>query len=172
MSVRLSKNDCAGRPEDEAIMASRFTVKTKIHAPIDVVFKRLTDFEHAADRIEGITKMEMLTEGPVGVGTRFKETRLFMRKEATEEMEVTSFQQPTGYSLGCESCGCQYDTDFKLTPADGGTEVEMRFRAQPLTLGAKVMSVIFKPMVKSVVKTCEKDLDDIKRSIEQDAAAG
>ena len=47
-----------------------------------------------------------------------------------------------------------------------GTEVEMTFEATPLTLPAKMMSVLMRPMIKSVAKHCMQDLEDLKASIE------
>ena len=38
------------------------------------VFDRITDLHNAAERIEAITHLEVLTEGPIGAGTRFRET--------------------------------------------------------------------------------------------------
>ncbi len=92
-------------------------------------------------------------------------------REATEEMEITAFDPPRGYSVGCESCGCRYHSAFRFTPNGAGTDVEMVFDAQPLTLAAKIMSFLMKPMIKSVLKECARDLHDLKAAMEADAAA-
>lgn len=141
-------------------------IETHIKAPVERVFQQATNFSNAPEFIEGITKVEMLTDGPVGVGTRFRETRIMFKREATEEMEVTDFRSPNAYTLGCENHGCRYQSEFQFTPVDGGTRVSMTFEAQPLTTVAKIMSILTRPMMKSVAKHCLKDLEDIKRSIE------
>jgi hypothetical protein len=48
----------------------------------------------------------------------------------------------------------------------------MQFDGQPLTIFAKIMSVLMKPMMKSLAKMIEKDLDDLKAAIESVAAKG
>ena len=56
--------------------------------PVEDVFAVFTDLHRAAERIRGIERLEVLTDGPVGKGTRFRETRIMFRREATEEHRV------------------------------------------------------------------------------------
>lgn len=142
-----------------------------ISAPPEEVFDRAADFGNAADFISGITKVELLTDGPIQQGSRFRETRKMFGKEATEEMEVTLLERPERYALGCESCGCKYHSEFTFKPQGSGTDVEVTFEATPLTFMAKVMGVIFRPMAKMCLKAIEKDVDDLKNSIEGNLGA-
>ena len=137
-----------------------------IAAPLERVFDAFVDIEHWSNRISGITRVEMLTQGAVGVGTRFRETRIMFKKEATEEMEITALDPSHSYTLGCESNGCRYKSDFIFTEEGNGTALEMTFEATPLTFTAKVMSILMKPMMKKMVEMCSKDLDDLKASVE------
>jgi carbon monoxide dehydrogenase subunit G len=143
-----------------------FKVERYVEAPPEKVFDRLSDFRRAPETISGIKKVEMLTAGPVGVGTRFKETRVMFSREATETMEVIAFERPTGYTLTCESCGCRYVCTFRVTSKGTGTNVEMRFAAEGLTWFAKVMGFLMRPMTKMCLKAIAKDLDDVKAAIE------
>ena len=145
---------------------AEITIKKHIKAPLEQVFDRPADFPNAAKTVSGIERVEMLTDGPVGVGTRFRETRKFYKREATEEMEVTAFERPRCYALGSESHGCRYHSELRFHAVDGGTDVEMRFQAEPLTGFAKVMSVLMRPMMKGVTKCLEQDLEDIKNALE------
>jgi carbon monoxide dehydrogenase subunit G len=142
------------------------TVKKHVEAPPEKVFEVASDFAKAPEHIRGIAKVEMLTDGPVGAGTRFRETRIMFKREATEEMEVTAFDPPRSYALGCENHGCKYHSVLTFTPNGDGTDVEMTFEATPLTVFAKVMSVAMSPMIKKVAVECSKDLDDLKAAVE------
>lgn len=51
----------------------------RFRAPRERVFDVCSSFEHAADRIAGIERVEMLTDGPMRVGTWFRETRIMTR---------------------------------------------------------------------------------------------
>lgn len=144
----------------------KLTARETIAAPVDEVFAVAADFANAPEVIGGIERVEMLTDGPVGVGTRFRETRVLHGREGTEEMEVTEFEPPERYALGCESHGCLYRTVFRFTPSGDSTEVDMIFEATPQTFFAKVMSVVMRPAIKSIAKLVEQDLADIKRAAE------
>jgi len=149
----------------------QLSVKKYIEAPVAEVFARAADFAGAAERISGITKMEMLTEGPVGIGTRFRETRIMFGKEATEEMEITVFEPEKRYGLAAESHGTRYYSEFLFAASGSGTDVEMTFQATPLTFFAKIMSVLMRPMMKMMAKLCLQDLSDLKASIEAPTSA-
>ena len=141
----------------------------EIDAPVDLVFDRCTNLHRWADTITAIEKIEVLTDGDVGVGTRFRETRKMFGREATEEMEFLEFDRPSGYLLGAESNGCRYRTRFRLEAVgDNGakTKLTFEFQAEPLNLFAKVMAFLMKPMLKKVVGMVQKDLEDVKRACE------
>ena len=132
----------------------------------DAVFRTLTDLEHAAEHVSGIKKLELLTDGPVGLGTRFRETRMMFKKEATEEMEITAFDPGRSYTVECESCGCHYSTEIRCEPQGAGTEVTMDMHYRPLTFMAKMMTPLGILMSGSLKKLFEKDLEDLKRHSE------
>ena len=110
---------------------------------------------------------EFLTEQRSGVGTRFRETRIMMKREATETMEITAFQPPQGYTLEANSCGCHYTTTISLSEAGPGqTRITMNFSGVPKTFAAKLMiplGWLFRGTMKKYVL---KDLQDIKTYIE------
>lgn len=144
-----------------------FTITKHIPHPVEAVFATASDFPNAAENVEGIVRVEMLTEGPVGLGTRFKETRIMFKREASETMEVTRWEPPRCYVLSADSHGCKYESTLTFESVDdgAGTQVSMTFDARPYKFMAKVMAVVFRPMFKSCMKLIEKDLDDIGKSI-------
>lgn len=130
------------------------TVSTHVAAPVERVFEVYTRIDKAAERIPDITKIEMLTEGPFGKGTRWRETRVMFKKEATEEMWVTGFDPPRSYTVEAESHGMHYSTLFSFTPEGDGTKVTWTFSGTPVSLGAKIMAPIFNVLMKGTMKKC------------------
>ncbi len=65
---------------------STITTSVLVLAPVDRTFEAFCELDKAVERIPGITALEVLTDGPFGEGTRWRETRLMFKKEATEEM--------------------------------------------------------------------------------------
>ncbi|MCG8653648.1 MAG: SRPBCC family protein, partial [Pirellulales bacterium] len=118
---------------------SGITITEKIAAPADLVFQRSTDIAAWPDFISSITGVKLLTDGPVGVGTKFVETRMMYGREASEQMEVTEFDPPHGYTLEAENHGAHYYSRFRFQTDGTGTAVTLSFDAQPLTLMAKLL---------------------------------
>jgi carbon monoxide dehydrogenase subunit G len=139
------------------------TVSTQVAAPIEQVFKVYTDLEKAVERIPDITALEVLSKGPFGEGTRWRETRLMFKKEATEEMWVTGFDPPKSYTVEAQSHGMRYSTLFLFAPEGDGTKVSWTFAGTPLTLGAKIMAPIFNVFMKGVMIKCmRRDLEALR----------
>ena len=145
------------------------TCTSKINAPLEKVFEVFTDFSNAADRIDGIKSLDLLSDAPIGKGTRFRETRVMFGKEATEEMEITDFQPNESYRVEAESCGTHYVTDYTFRNDGTATIVELSFAGNPVSLMGKLMSPMFFFMKNTLRKCLEEDLSCLKKFIENQA---
>lgn len=137
-----------------------------IDAPPQRVFDVFADLAQAPSRISAIKKIEILTPGPVGVGTRFRETRVMFGKEASETMDITGFDPPRSYRTEARSCGTHYVSTMTFEPEGPATRVTMHFTGRPLTLTAKLLSFMLFFMMGACAKAITKDLEDLKRHIE------
>lgn len=142
------------------------SVSETIQAPVDRVFALFSDFHHCADHVAAIKHCEVLTDGPVGQGTRFRETRVMYGREATEEMEVTAFDPGKHYRVEARSHGAHYISDFHFVPQGDATQVTMTFEARAESLFARLMSIFSKAMLKSVARGVHQDMLDLKRAAE------
>ena len=138
------------------------THEVRIDAPLSRVFQVYTDLGKAAERIQGIRRLELLTPGPVQEGTRFRETRVMFGKESTETMEIADLRPERSYSVKAESCGARYLTTFSFEPDEGRTKVRVEFGATPVSFFAKLMAPMMGFMSKSVSKCLEADCADLK----------
>lgn len=141
------------------------SVTETVAAPPERVFDMATDLSRAAERIDGIESVEVLTDGPVGVGTRWRETR---RGMGTEELEITGYDPPRSYDAECESCGCHFASRLGFEPTAEGTLVTMQISSRPLTLFAKLMAPVSALMAGAMRKALAADLAAIKRAAEAD----
>lgn len=129
----------------------------------------LTDLANAEQVMSGVTKIEVLTDGPYAVGTRWRETRKMMGKEATEEMWVVELEEPTSTVVNAESGGARYRTAFALAPDGQATKLSMNFSAELLdpSLVQRVMQALFGRLGLSMTKkVVAKDLADIAAAAE------
>ncbi len=145
----------------------KISISEHFAVPPERAFAALTDFANLAGVISGIQRIEVITPGPVGLGTRIRETRTMYGREATEEMQVTEWEPPHAFTLEAHSHGAHYVTRHTLVPKDGGTQVSLEFDAMPKTLGARILAVLMRRMVKSVRVLLEKDLQEAKAAAEK-----
>ncbi|MDP7069948.1 MAG: SRPBCC family protein [Phycisphaerales bacterium] len=138
------------------------SISRRIAAPQQRVWDVITDLEGCAERIEAIVKVEMLTGPSVGVGTRWKETRLLFKRETTETMEITAFEPPLRYLVEADSCGAHFASELRCEP-DGGaaTVLSMTMETTPRTWFAKLMKPLARLTMGTTRKMLERDLDDI-----------
>jgi len=148
---------------------AKFSMREHINAPPEIVFEVASDFHHAAENIEGIENLEVLTDGPIGVGTRFRETRVMFGKSSTEELEITEFDAPHSYVVASDSCGAHFRAEYRFVGDIAGTHVRLEFDCQPVTLVAKLMSPLSWLMMGPMKKCIAADLNDLKRIAEERA---
>ncbi|MEO0827006.1 MAG: SRPBCC family protein [Cyanobacteria bacterium J06642_9] len=80
-------------------MPISFTSEFEIEAPPAQVVAAMVDFDSWHRWMDGLVKIEKLTDGPYGVGTQWRETRKMFGKEASEVFEVTGFEPPHTVNL-------------------------------------------------------------------------
>ena len=143
-----------------------FAFTQLVAAPIPAVFAAFTDFEHAAAHVKDIVRIEMLTPGPVGVGTKFKETRKMFGKESTETMEVTAFAPNQLVELSANSCGAEIKSRFTFSPDGPATRVGVDVQTRALTFTAKLFRPLAFVMMGAVKACVRRDVEQLKAAVE------
>ncbi|MGC5616408.1 SRPBCC family protein [Georgenia sp. Z1491] len=151
-------------------MATRtLTLTRDIAAPPDAVWQILTDPAGSEQVLSGVSSIEMLTDGPYRVGTRWKETRSFMGGSETEEMWVTAVDEPRSTVLAAEARGATYGTTFHLEPIPTGTRLTMEFGGEETDGGLikrVLMTVPNRLGLMMAKKMMRQDLVDIAAAAE------
>jgi uncharacterized protein YndB with AHSA1/START domain len=144
-------------------------VRRHVAAPVQRVWDVATDLAGSPQVVRGIDAVEVLTPGPFGVGTRWRETRTMMGRSATEEMTVTAVEPPRSYRVEAASRGAHYVSTFAFTPsADGGTDVTTTFGGRPTSTVARVLGAVTAPLGRrAVTRALEQDLHDIAVAAER-----
>ena len=142
----------------------RTTVKRTIYAPVDRVFKTVSDINNFSQAVPHIVSAEILSDTKSGLGTRFKETRLMKDKESTTELEITEleiteFVDNDRVRMVADSHGTIWDTVFTVKPAGGSTDLELTMDARAYKLLPKIMNPLIKGMIQKAV---ERDMDAVK----------
>ena len=140
---------------------SRTRTSRTIDAPVEAVFEAVADISNFSQAVPHIARVEFLTERRVGVGTRFRETRLMRGREATTELEVTEYVRNERVRLVSDAGGTVWDSLFTVTPEGDGrsTRLDLVMEAKPYRLLARLLV----PLIKGVVaKAVTADMDAVK----------
>ncbi len=147
----------------------RITVQLKIDAPPDVAFALVADIPGWPRVISGVQSVDMLTPGPVAVGTRFRETRVMFGRQATEEMTVAEIEAPLRLIFTAFNHGTAYRAEHLFEAHGGGTKLVLAFEGRPATLLARLLTPLGLLFRGTVKRQLEADLADLAREAERRA---
>jgi Polyketide cyclase / dehydrase and lipid transport len=102
-----------------------------IERPAEEVFDFVADQRNEPIYNPRMVQSEKITDGPIGVGTRFRATARSGRRAAEMLIEVTDFQRPI--RLGSRTTMSDVDVDGGLTfePVAGGTRMNWSWEVTP-----------------------------------------
>lgn len=145
------------------------TVTRETSASPEEVWDVMTDIEGTPAVLSGVTGVERLDDGEgFGPGLRWRETRVVLGKEATEELEVTAVDPGRSYTVEAESGGTRYRSVLRVTPSATGATIAMTFGAEQT--GGRIESFLSRTIGRlfqgPTRKALQQDLDDIAAAAE------
>ena len=141
-------------------------ISKTISAPLDVVFRTISDVRNFRAAVPHITNIEFLTEQQVGTGTRFRETRSMKGREHTVELEVAEFIRDDRVRMISDEGGTVWDTVFVVEQHDDHVTLVTTMDIRPHRLMARIVSPFIRGMV---AKAVEADMDSVKDFCESDS---
>ena len=113
--------------------------------------------------LDEIIACEKLTEGPIGLGSRFLETRIVNGKEAQAELEIKNYEPPHKVTVGGEMEGIVSNYHYTLTEESDGTRLLWEADIQ-----AKGLRSLMLPILVGFLKTEDaKHLERVKEALEK-----
>jgi carbon monoxide dehydrogenase subunit G len=140
-----------------------------VNARPEKVWAVISDIPGSAATLSGVESIQMVSEGPYGEGTRWKETRSMMGRRETVEMWVSQADPPRSTTVKALQGGADYTSRFTLAERDGGTDLTLIFGAEVLkpTVLSRVMMALFGRIGMSITrKALAKDLAEIAAKAE------
>ena len=126
------------------------------------VFDFITSSENAPKVVQSVQSMVKLTEGPVRVGTRFRETRLMNGKEQYAELEVVACEPNQKYAMKNVTEGIETVYRYTFHPEADGTRVDLVCEVK-----AGGLKKLMLPLVVSILKKEDGDhLQRLKKALE------
>jgi uncharacterized protein YndB with AHSA1/START domain len=126
------------------------------------VFDFITTADNAPKVVSSVSSMVKMTEGPVRVGTRYRETRIMRGKEEHAELEVIAYEPNQRYAVKNVTEGIEIVYSYTFHPEANGTRVDLVCEVK--AGGVKKLMV---PMVVSILKKEDGDhLQTLKKAME------
>lgn len=147
-------------------------IEREADAPAGAVWRVMTDIARAPEVLSGVDAVERLDGGgDFGVGTRWRETRTLMGRQATEELEVTAVDPGRSYTVEAESGGAHYVSVMAVEPLGSDrSRLSMTFGARPASVMGRVMAAtIGRLFVGATRKALATDLDELAAAAERGA---
>ena len=140
-----------------------FNMSEWVARPPKVVFDFIADSENAPKIVQSVTSIVKLTEGPIGVGTRYRETRLMSGKEQQAELEIVEFEPTEKYAMQNVTSGIETTYCYNLKPERDGTRIDLVCEVK-----AKGIKKLMLPMVAAILKKEDGDhLQRVKKILEE-----
>ena len=141
---------------------SGFTMNEWIARSPNEVFDFITDSNNAPKVVSSVQSMLKLTEGPVRVGTRYRETRLMNGKEHHAELEVIAYEPNQTYAMKNVTEGIETVYRYNFEPEANGTRVDLICEVK-----AGGFKKLMLPLVVSILKKEDGDhLQRLKKAME------
>ncbi len=102
-----------------------------IEAPVEFVFSFLANFENRPRFEYGVSKVERLTDGPIGVGTHFREVRKFMGRETTTVHELVEYVRERTISFRSISGPMPVEGTYSVNPLGESTRLTFTLVISP-----------------------------------------
>lgn len=134
----------------------------EVARPLDEVFAFVGDFANTKDWDPGVSDSRKVTEGPVGVGTRYAVDVLFNGRTLPMTYEVTTWDPPNRVVLRGEGSTVTAVDDIRFEATERGTRV--RYSAD---LRLKGLLKLAEPFMKGRFEKTGKDaIAGMRRSLE------
>ena len=119
-----------------------FTRNQLINGSPEAVFEFATDLSHASKWIEGLTACELITDPPMRMGSKLRETRRVGKREATTVINIIIHEGPRTsktppYRHSAKAAAMGVEATYHFTFASGGrdtTRVDVRCEVRSTNL--------------------------------------
>jgi uncharacterized protein YndB with AHSA1/START domain len=139
----------------------RFTNTVTINRQPSVVFAYLADLENLPRWNYAISQTRKTSDGPVGVGTRYRQTRT-VPTHSEETFEVTEFEPDDKLSIRGALGPFHSEATYLLSPTEDGTVLTNTMDLRP-SGALRLVAPLAASRIKSAVAT---NLDTLKRILE------
>jgi hypothetical protein len=152
---------------------STVAVTRFVDAPTERVWRVFTDLRARVDRLSTVAGVDVVTDGPFGTGTTWRETRTTPDgMPVTEEFRVDEAVPPARFIVISPGIGANYRTTYSFTPVEigrhrGRTLVTVVQEGAPTAPYGRFLALVFGGLAARTVEgALRQDLTDLANAAE------
>ena len=143
------------------------TTSIEIERPIADVFAYWADLENGSEWASAVIERTKITDGPVGVGTRYRAVEQFPGRKVQFTVEITEFELNRRMAAIWEDLPVEAGWVATFEESNGGTRLTMIAQINP---SGGLMKALIPLMSRWVKRANQKDLETLKARLESRAA--
>jgi uncharacterized protein YndB with AHSA1/START domain len=116
-----------------------------IRRPVEEVFDFVADQRTEPTYNRNMIRSEKVTEGPIGVGTRFRATIRSRRGPIGMDIEYTGFDRPRQIASTTRMTAADFTGTLTFTPTATGTRLRWSWQARPKGV-MRLLEPVFAPI--------------------------
>ena len=147
---------------------STVAVTRLVEAPVRDVWRVFTDLRSRCEWLSTVIEVELMTPGPFGAGTVWRETRTMADgTEITEEFRVRECVVPERFVVESPGIGAEYRISYTFVPVTegrhtGATMVTVVQDGTPTAPAGRFLALVFGGLAARTVEgALRRDLDDL-----------
>ena len=136
-----------------------------INRPVEQVFAFKVNFENDAQWSAASGQAQKTSEGPIGVGTTFRQVSSILGRQIENELEITEYEPNRKYTSRSKAGPFPFQARWIFEPVEGGTRVSVVIEAEPAGFFK-----LAEPILVSITKRqFQTDLENLKELMEAHA---
>jgi len=136
-------------------------VTIHINRPVEQVFTFLADTKNLRSWQSGLVENEQLTEGSIGIGTRFREVRRTGPRNSEIQAEMTDFESNKRFATKTITKP-QVTASYTFDEENGGTRITHKF----VMITSGFMRLLEPLIAGSMKKDTDSDFEKLKHILE------
>jgi uncharacterized protein YndB with AHSA1/START domain len=140
-----------------------FEISEIIDRPIEAVFDFATDYRQTAKWLPGVVKTELVSTGPLGVGSVLREVREVNGRQQAMELVITEHEPPRLHAARASTLGVDVSMRYRFESLGQQTRIVATAQAQ----GKGLMKLAAGFFLKAMQKQDGDQLKALKQAIEQ-----
>ncbi|MBI3435775.1 MAG: SRPBCC family protein [Proteobacteria bacterium] len=149
----------------------KIVVQAESRAPPATLYAVCSDIANWPRFVRGVAAVELLDGLSIAPGARLRQSRTMHGREAAEVMTIAALDPPHRMVLTAQNHGANYAVATDIAASAGGSRIAVTFEVIPVTLLARIFSVITPLLASGLRRQLQADADDLAREADRRAGA-